>query len=117
MKKFLLGFVIGLVFVGLVVVILAFAAMRFTDGRPPTVAAGSTLVLHLEGDFPEQPSVELPVPWLADQRSLTVVETWELLRKAAVGPRIKAVALEPRGLNVGWAKLQELRGDILEFKK
>ena len=57
MKKFLLGFVIGLLFAGLVVAILGFAAMRFGD-RPPVIADGSTLVLHLEGEMPEQPPVE-----------------------------------------------------------
>jgi protease-4 len=48
---------------------------------------------------------------------MTTAETWQILRKAAVDPRIKALVLEPRGLSVGWAKLEELRADIMEFKK
>ena len=40
-----------------------------------------------------------------------------MLRNAAADPHIKAIVLEPRGLSVGWAKLEELRGDIVNFKK
>ena len=117
MKRFALGFVIGLLFAGLVLLIIGAAAMRFGTDRPPVVADGSTLVLHLEGDLPEQPQVTLPIPFLEDQQPMTVVETWHLLRKAAADSRIKALVLEPRALNVGWAKLEELRGSILAFKK
>ncbi len=116
MRRFALGFVIGLVFAALVVLIIGAAAMRFGD-RPPVVADGSTLVLHLEGELPEQPQVSIPIPFLEDQQPMTMVETWQLLRKAAADSRIKALVLEPRDLAVGWAKLEELRGSILAFKK
>jgi protease-4 len=116
MKKFALGFVIGLLFAGLVALIVGAVAMRFGD-RPPVVANGSTLVLHLEGELPEQPQVALPIPFLEEQQPMTVVETWQLLRKAAVDSRIKALVLEPRNMSVGWAKLEEIRSSILAFKK
>jgi len=116
MKKFALGFVIGLLFAGLAVLIVGAAAMRFSD-RPPSVADGSTLVLHLEGELPEQQPMTLPLPFLEEQQPMTMVETWHLLRKAAVDSRIKALVLEPRDLAVGWAKLEELRGSIIAFKK
>ena len=56
MKNFFLGFVIGIVFVGLVVVILGFAAVRMAatlgGERPVTVADNSALMLNLEGAVP-----------------------------------------------------------------
>ena len=116
MKKFLLGFVIGLIFAGLGAVIVGLAAMRLGERRP-TVANNSTLVLRLEGDMPEQQPVDVPLPWLEGQQPLTVPETWQLLRKAASDSRVKAVVLEPRGLSIGWAKLEELRSDLVAFKK
>ncbi len=117
MKKFALGFVIGIVFAGLVVLIIGVGAMRIGTERPPAVSDGSTLVLHLEGELPEQPQVALPIPFLEDQQPMTMVETWQLMRKAAADARIKALVLEPRDLTVGWAKLEELRGSILAFRK
>jgi protease-4 len=117
MNRFLVGFIIGIVFAGLAALIIGAAAVRFSSDRPPVVADGSTLVLHLEGDLPEQPQVDIPLPFLEEQQPMTVVETWHLLRKAAADSRIKALVLEPRELSVGWAKLEELRGSILAFKK
>lgn len=117
MKKFLLGFILGLLFAGLTVVILVFAAVRLGGSRQPSLADNSTLLLHLEGDLPEQAPVDFGIPFLTQQQPLSVAEHWQLLRNAAADPRIKAVVLEPRGLSVGWAKLEELRGDIANFKK
>jgi len=116
MKRFLLGVLVGLLVAGLVVVILVFAALRFGD-RKIVVADGSTLVLHLEGDLPERQPVDLTLPFLEARQSLTVFDTWMMLRKAAADPRIKALVFEPRALNCGWAKLQEIHADILTFKK
>jgi protease-4 len=116
MKKFLLGFLIGLIFAGLGAVIVGFAAMRLSDRRP-SVSNNSTLVLRLEGEMPEQQPVDVPIPFLEGQQPLTVPETWQLLKKAAADSRVKAVVLEPRGLAIGWAKLEELRADIVAFKK
>jgi len=116
MKKFLLGFVIGIVFVGLLGVIVVFAAIRL-GGRTPTVAANSALVLHLEGDVPEQAPVDFPIPYFQDEPPQTVADVWRILQQAAGDSRIKALVLEPRDLSTGWAKLEELRADILAFKK
>ncbi|MDP9113059.1 MAG: signal peptide peptidase SppA [Acidobacteriota bacterium] len=117
MKKFLLGFVIGILFVALVGVILVAAAIRFGGSRRPQVVANSALVLQLEGDLPEQPAVEYPIPFFSNEQPLTIAENWQMLRNAAADSRIQAVVLEPRGLSVGWAKLEELRADLLNFKK
>jgi len=116
MKRFLLGFVIGILFVGLVVVLLALAAVRF-GSRPPTVNSNSALILHLEGDVPEQAPVDVQIPFLQEQTPLTVAENWHILQQAAGDSRIKALILEPKGLTAGWAKMEELRNDILSFKK
>src|SRR5258707_7734174 len=48
---------------------------------------------------------------------MTILESWEVLKRAAGDARSKAIVLEPRGLEVGWAKLQELHDDILTFRK
>jgi len=120
MKKFLLGFAIGIVFAGLVVLILGFAAVRMAAAlggeRPVSVADTSALVLNLEGSVPEQAPVDIAIPFLQQNPPLTVLDTWKLLRRATGDTRVKALILEPRGLDAGWAKLEELRSEILAFK-
>ncbi|MBZ5601979.1 MAG: signal peptide peptidase SppA [Acidobacteriia bacterium] len=116
MKRFGLGFLIGVLFCILAGFILVYAAMHFGE-RKISVPSAATLVVHLEGDLPEQAPVELPLPFLEQRQPMTMLETWQLLRKAAVDSRVKAIVLEPRGLGVGWAKLQELHDDVVAFKK
>ena len=71
MKKFFLGFAIGIVFAGLVVLILGFAAVRMAatlgGERPVTVADNSALILNLEGSVPEQAPVDIAIPFLQQQ--------------------------------------------------
>lgn len=120
MKNFLIGLVCGFLLTGLVAFILVFAAVRaagsFAEARP-TVADGSTLVLKLEGSIPEKPPTEVPIPFLEDQSPMSMQQVWEMFRKAAVDPKIKAIAFEPRALAAGWAQLQEVHAEIEQFRK
>jgi len=116
MTKFLIGVLTGIMLTGLLAVIVIFALVR-TGEKRPTVAEGSTLILRIEGPVPEQAPVEFPIPFLEQQTPLTVADYWDLLRKAAVDSRIKAVVVEPRGVGAGWAKLQEIRNCLVEFRK
>ncbi len=121
MKNFFLGFVIGIIFIGLVVVLLGVAAVRLAGSygaeRPVTVSDNSALILNLEGAVPEQAPVEVSIPYFQQQPPLTVLDTWKLLHRAAGDTKVKALILEPRGLDAGWAKLEELRAEIVAFKQ
>ena len=116
MGKFLLGLLTGLLLVFLTVVLLFFAALRFRD-KAPAIADNSVLVLRLEGEISEKPPVELPSFVGGDRPGLTVAGVWLTLKKAAADSRIKAIALEPEDLAGGWAKLEEVRADLDQFRK
>lgn len=120
MKNFLIGLFTGLLVCVLTVFIAIFALVRvagsFSD-RKPVVADGSTLVFKLQGDVPEKAPTEIPIPIFEQQTPITVLQTWENFHKAASDPKIKAVLFEPVGLSIGWAKMQEIRQEILDFKK
>jgi len=116
MKKFIIGLVVGLALAGMFVVIAALAMAKFGDSKP-TIAKDGTLILTLEGEVPEKAGLDMGLPFLPQSSQVTVIDVWQGLKRAAVDPKIKAVVLMPRGMAVGWAKLQELRGDLLEFKK
>ncbi len=116
MKKFFIGLVAGLLLAGLTVVIGFFVLVKLGDSRP-SLSDGSTLVVRLSGDIPEKSPIDIPIPFLEGQKQLAVHEIWAALRKAAVDPRIKAVVLLPQHPGIGWGKMQEIREDLLKFKK
>jgi protease-4 len=116
MGKFLLGLVTGAVLIVLIVVIGAFAVASLKS-KPPAVADGSTLVLRLSGDVPEKPPIDFSIPILSGKTAVTVENVWSMLGHAATDSRIKAVVFEPEGAGVGWAKMQEIRSDLVEFRK
>jgi len=116
MGKFLLGLVTGAILV-VVIGVIGFFAIASLKSKPPSIADGSTLILSLSGDVPEKPPLDVPIPFLQDKTPLTVENIWSMLHRAATDSRIKAVVLEPEGVAIGWAKMQEIRSDIEEFRK
>ena len=116
MGKFLLGVLTGGILIVLIAVIGVFAIASLRS-RPPAVEDSSTLILHLSGDVPETPPVEISIPFLQQRTPVTVENVWAMLRRAAADSRIKAVVFEPRGTSVGWAKMQEIRSDLEQFRK
>jgi protease-4 len=115
MSKFLLGVIAGvaLVFVGMV--LLGLLVAHFAN-RPPEIADHSVLTLRLQGDIPEKPPIALPAIF-GQGEGLTVASVWMALKKAAADPRIRGVMLEPEDLAIGWARLEEIRADLEEFRK
>src|SRR5579863_2276905 len=118
MGKFILGLFVGAVLVVLIFVIGIFGILSLRS-RPAAIADDSTLVLHLQGDVPETPAVvfNVSIPFLQPQTPLTVEDVWSTLRRAAADSRIKAVVFEPAGASPGWAKMQEIRSDLEQFRK
>jgi protease-4 len=120
MKNFMIGVVVGVVVSGITALILVFAAVKLVGSfseRPVSVADGSTLVFKLEGEVPEKSTPEIPLPMFQDQAPMTVEQVWDTFRKAAADSRVKGIIFEPRGLEMGWAKMQEIHDEIVQFKK
>jgi protease-4 len=120
MKNFLIGLVLGVLLCGLILVVLVFAAVRFAGSyanRPSSISDGSTLVLDLEGGIPERLPAEIPIPILQSQTPMSVLQVWDTFRRAAADSRIRGILFEPRGLDIGWAKMEEIHDEIVQFKK
>jgi protease-4 len=116
MAKFLLGILCGILLCVLSVVILVAVAASLA-GRAPSVADGSTLILDLAGDIPERNPTTVPTVLLEGPPRPTLLEIRNLLRKAAADKRINAVVLKPDGMGGGWAKSEEIRLALEEYKK
>ncbi|HUE05355.1 MAG TPA: signal peptide peptidase SppA [Bryobacteraceae bacterium] len=117
MAKFLFGLITGVILCVVALFLIFFALARSFRESAPAVAQNSVLQLQLSDDIPERAPVEVPFGALADRSASTVTGIWLMLREAAVDGRIKAVALEPQSLSVGWGKLEEFRADLERFKR
>ena len=116
MAKFFIGLVTGIALVFLSLILIFVALLRFRE-KPPQIADNSVLVLRLDGDVPEKAPVELPDFLGGGRPAMTVTNVWTSLRMAAVDSHVKAVVVEPSGLTAGWAKLEEIRQDLVQFRK
>jgi hypothetical protein len=109
MKNFLIGVVVGFLLVGLTMLVLVFAAVRFAGSyasRPANLSDGSTLVLDLQGEVPERLPAEIPIPLLQSQTAMSVEQVWDAFRRAATDSRVRGILFEPHGLEIGWAKME-----------
>src|SRR6476469_6609449 len=97
--------------------IVGFAALYVLFGREPAVPSNATLVLRVGGPLAELAPNDV-VGYLRGTRAPTVRASVDNLRKAKVDSRIRAVMLKPTGFESPfWAKVQEIRDAVLDFKK
>ena len=84
--------------------------------REAKIAANTYLEIQLNGRLEEYVSTTSLSNFL-EGSTISLFDTWVNLRKAAVDPRIKAVVLKFGLLDADWAKIEELRQAVLEFRK
>jgi protease-4 len=108
-----LRFVIGFLVVATVISVAAMLLLYVMVSQEPDVPSHATLVLKPAGDLPEV----LPDLAFGSGDQLTVRAYVELIRKAKGDSRIKGILLKPGALSSPfWAKVQELRDAIVDFK-
>jgi protease-4 len=91
--------------------------LYFMVGRGPSVPSNATLTLRLGGELAETEATDV-FGLLSTSRAPTLRALIENLRKAKADSRVKAVLLEGTGFTTPyWAKLQELRAAIVDFRE
>jgi protease-4 len=81
------------------------------------VSTNSTLVLRVGGDLTEVAPNDV-VSYVRGVKTPTVRSIVDNLRKAKVDARVRAVLLKPTGFTSPfWAKVQEVRDAVIDFKK
>jgi protease-4 len=97
--------------------IAVLGALYLFLGRQPSVPSNATLSLRLGGDLAEVAPDDV-LGYLRGSHARTVRSIVDNLRKAKVDQRVVAVLLKPAGLTTPfWAKIQEIRDAILDFRK
>ena len=106
--------VLTLIFIAVMISAAGLVFMALLVGREPQLASNSVLTITISGDLQEvEPNSVLgaftePPPTV---RSIT-----DALRKAKVDRRITSVIIRPTGTAALWAKVQEVRDAVVDFK-
>jgi len=80
------------------------------------ITSDSYLEINLNGQL-EEYSPTMPFMQYFQGPIISLYDTWMNLRKAALDPRIKAVVLKFGFLDSDWAKIEELRQAVINFRK
>lgn len=115
MKKGKYVLIIFLIFFVLILVtIVSFFYYEFK--RPPAVKAHSYLELNLSGEILERATPNIFTVFRGI-KPLSMYDIWMNIQKAKKDNRIKCLLLRLGYLQCNWAKINELREAVLDFKK
>ncbi|HVG35886.1 MAG TPA: signal peptide peptidase SppA [Pyrinomonadaceae bacterium] len=106
------GLLVALVLVFIVGIALLFAALR---GSEPSVKDNSVLALRIGGSLPDYVP-EDPMRRLLGGSDESLTNLLTQLKKAKVDKRIGAVILEIHPSSAGWAKADEIREAIADYR-
>src|SRR5437016_1420141 len=103
------------ILIGLALIVVVGLVLRARRGGPK-IAAGSYLVLAVNGAYAEAPPPDL-LGRVLSRREQSLIDLLTMIRTAQVDTRIKGLVLRISLLETGWAKTQDIRDALLEFKK
>lgn len=102
-------------FVLILATVLSFIYLEFA--KPPTVKAQSYLEIPLAGEIQEKVQPNIFVELFYGIKPLSLHEIWLNIQKAKNDSRIKGIILKQGYLICDWAKVNEIREAVLDFKK
>jgi len=115
MKKGKYVLIIFLIFLFLIVITIA-SFFFYMVGRPPAVKSNSYLELNLSGEIVERAVPNVFMSFLG-QEPLSMYDLWTNIRKAKKDNRIQSLVLRLGYLQCNWAKINELRQAVLDFRE
>src|SRR5215212_1423164 len=116
------GSKIALIIVGLLTVFVLFvglcvAIVVMSLDNEPEVASNSVLVLNVEGSLPDYSNADELSSRFFGGETNSLSNLLLQLRKAKADKRVGAVLLDIRMLGGGWAKADEIRDAVADFRK
>lgn len=111
-------YVLLIVLFFIVLIAAAFITLIYVEfaPKPPSVGVNSYLEIKLEGELAEWSQPDFFTSLFAGAQPQSLNDIWTNLRKAKVDHRIQGVLLRLNMLQCGWAKADEIRGAILDFR-
>ena len=106
------GILVGLILVVILCIAVIVSAMR---GGQPEIRANSVLTLRVAGSLPDYVPDD-PIRRLLGNDEQSLTSLLNQFKKAKVDKRISAVLLEVDMSGAGWAKAEEIRAAIADFR-
>jgi protease-4 len=117
-KYRLVKFVVALVAISFTLVVMSGVVAWVVMRRGPVVPEHATLILRIGGTLVETPPADVVGQVTGGARAQTVRTYVDALHRAKNDPRIASVLIVPTHLDLPyWAKVQELRDAILDFRE
>lgn len=117
MKKSTYVVIIVLFFLALAAAGTFFVLVEDIGGRAVEIPARGYLDVHLSGEIAEIAPPDALVAFVTGTRPLAVHDFWANLRKAKVDDRVQAVVLRLGLMQCDWAKANEMREAVLDFRR
>ncbi len=117
MKRSTYVLLIVLFFLALAAAGTFFVLIEDLGGRAVAVPARGYLDVRLAGEIAEVAPPDPVLNFLLGSRPLAVHDFWANLRKAKVDDRIQAVVLRLGLMQCDWAKANEMREAVLDFRR
>lgn len=116
MKKGTYVLIIFLIFFFIILATIV-SFIYFEFGRPPAIKARSYLEVKLSGELQEKAAPDFLMSMFMGRKPLSMYDIWMNVQKAKVDRRIKGLILRLGYIQCDWAKINELREIILDFRK
>lgn len=116
MKRGTYVLIIFLIFFFLIIISLA-SILYLEFGKQPSVKSLSYLEIKLSGDLQEKASPDFLMSFFGMSSPLSMHDIWFNFQKAKIDRRIQAIVLRMGFLQCGWAKVNEIRDLVLDFRK
>ncbi len=117
MKRFLARFFV-ITLIQFLIFVLVVGIIAYNVSKPPKVDKNSVLTLKIAGELPENlPTDHLGSILKVGEKEVSFKDILDNIDKARVDDRINGIYLKIGGLATGFAKIEELRDKLLEFRK
>lgn len=116
MKRGTYVLIILLIFIVLTLVTFA-SFIYFEFKKTPSVRAKSYLEINLSGEIYEKAEPDFITALFGIKPPLSMYDIWMNIRKAKQDDRIKSLVLRLGLLQCEWAKVEEIRQSVLDFRK
>jgi len=104
--------------IGLFILLSALGIYILLEGldlTSPSVTSGSTLTVNVSGELPEDTLYDLGSAFFQVER-LTFRDVLRAVRRGRDDSRVENLLLDVRGTALGWARAEELRKTLVDFK-